>query len=84
MIVFSEDGVAKTIKISIDPARCDGFGNCVMAAPGIFELTDEGKATLVAGSMAVDDGKRELVVRAAYDCPVSAISFHEDTGPDVA
>jgi ferredoxin len=78
MIVFSEGGVANRIKIVIDPARCDGFGNCVMAAPGIFELSEEGKATLPAGSLPIDIGKRDLVARAVYNCPVSAISFEEE------
>jgi ferredoxin len=63
------------IKIIIDRAACDGFGNCVHAAEHLFALGDDGIAMLKAG--AADSATLEDVQRAAYDCPTSAISFIE-------
>lgn len=64
------------IRIEVDPTRCDGFGNCVMVAPNIFDLDDEGRVRLKLAEVGID--QREAVRRAAYDCPVSAITFKEE------
>jgi ferredoxin len=67
-----------TIKIGIkvDPTRCDGFGDCVMAAPDIFALGDDGRAKLIVREVGVQ--RFEEVRRAAYNCPASAIEFKEE------
>jgi ferredoxin len=67
-----------TIKIGIkvDPTRCEGFGNCVMAAPDIFALGDDGWAKLIVSEVGVE--RIEEVRRAAYNCPVSAIELKEE------
>jgi ferredoxin len=64
------------IGIKIDPARCEGFGNCVMTAPDIFALGDDGRAQLIVSEVGVR--RIEEVRRAAYNCPVSAIEFKEE------
>jgi ferredoxin len=65
-----------TIHIKIDPARCEGFGNCINAAPDLFELDDEGHVRLRKD--AVGDERLEAVRRAVYDCPVNVISYTEE------
>ena len=67
--------MATRIVIDVDRRRCDGFGNCVNAAPDIFDLDDEGKVCLKQAS--VDVTRLEAVRRPAYDGPVTAIVFAE-------
>ena len=65
-----------TVRIRIEPTRCEGFGNCVNAAPDIFDLDENGHVVLK--TEAVDDSRINVVRRAVYDCPVNVISFtHE-------
>lgn len=61
------------IKITTDSTKCDGFGNCVIAAGDIFDLDDNGLVTLKLDT--VGDERLEAVRRAVYDCPVNAITF---------
>ena len=68
--------MAIKIVIEVDPTRCDGFGNCVAAAPDIFDLDDEGKVRLKQTQ--VDATRLDAVRRAAYDCPVTAIAYREE------
>jgi ferredoxin len=65
-----------TIRIKIDPSRCEGFGNCINAAPDIFDLDDDGKVVLKKDT--VEDQRLEVVRRAVYDCPVNVISFTQE------
>ena len=65
-----------TIRIKIDPTRCEGFANCINAAPDIFELDDEGHVCLK--KEVVEDDRLEVVRRAVYDCPVNVISYTQD------
>jgi ferredoxin len=65
-----------TIRIKIDPTRCEGFANCINAAPDIFELDADGRVSL--NREAVEDERADVVRRAVYDCPVSVISFTQE------
>jgi ferredoxin len=65
-----------TIRIKIDPSRCEGFGNCINAAPDLFDLDDNGKVVLKKDT--VEDSRLEVVRRAVYDCPVNVISFTQE------
>jgi ferredoxin len=57
------------IHIEVDRALCIGSGDCVDAAPDVFQLDDEDKAVVVDPDGApIDD-----VLTAAQGCPVSAI-----------
>lgn len=58
-------GTYVTIHIKIDPTRCEGFGNCINAAPDIFELDDDGHVRLKRE--AVEDEFSEVVRRAVYE-----------------
>jgi ferredoxin len=53
----------------VDHDRCAGVTMCVQAAPGAFELNDDGQSEFQAGDWAVQD-----LIRAARSCPMSAIT----------
>jgi ferredoxin len=65
-----------TIHIKIDPTRCEGFANCVNAAPDIFEVDDDGRVCLRKD--VVGDDRIDVVRRAVYDCPVNVISYTQE------
>ncbi len=49
-----------------------GSGNCAFWAPGVFELDDDGIAT-VLDPAAVEDDK---IITAAHGCPTQAITVY--------
>lgn len=64
------------MKVRIDNDLCAGFGICVGIAPEMFELHDDGYATVLLGEVPPD--LEDLVRRAVSQCPAQAISFSED------
>jgi ferredoxin len=60
-----------TLHVSIDRHACSGYGNCVAAAPDVFDLGEDDIAVVRDGHPAVGDD--EAVAQAAADCPVQAI-----------
>jgi ferredoxin len=65
-----------TVRIVVDLNRCQGYGQCVFLAPGVFELHGEEALMYDPGP---DETERLPVVRAAAACPVQAIRVE---GPD--
>lgn len=61
------------MKIAIDHDGCIGSGECVLAAPEVFDQDDDGIVTLV-GSDEVD-GHDEAIRSAAHACPARIISL---------
>lgn len=57
--------------IKADLALCEGYANCVIAAPDRFDLDDEGMVVLLAAD--VPDDKVAAVEAAVRSCPVSAL-----------
>ena len=57
-------------RISIDQSLCNGYGVCEALAPDVFELGDDGLATLRTSLS--DD---EAVSEACDSCPMGAISI---------
>ena len=64
------------MKVRIDNDLCAGFGICVGIAPEMFELHDDGYATVLLGEVPPD--LEDLVRRAVSRCPAQAISLSED------
>ena len=62
------------IEIDIDRDTCMGSGNCVFAAPGVFELDDDSVARVVNPEASPE----EAVVTAARQCPTHAITVRRD------
>lgn len=65
------------MRIQVDLELCDSHGQCVFAAPEVFELDDLGD---LAFDAAPEDGQLDAVKRAARLCPVRAITIVEPTG----
>ena len=57
------------MKITVDRAKCEGYGKCVQAAPKVFKL-DEKFISVVLDSKGDTDQK---ILLAAKLCPTKAI-----------
>lgn len=58
----------------IELATCQGYANCVVEAPDLFDVDDEtGKAIVLVDEFAAN--LAEDAQRAADNCPVSAITI---------
>jgi ferredoxin len=66
------------MKVRIDTDLCAGFGICVGICPEMFELHDDGYATVLFSEVPAE--YEDLVRRAASQCPAQAIFVSEDTG----
>ncbi|RJF90462.1 ferredoxin [Sphingomonas cavernae] len=65
------------MKVRVDTDLCAGFGICVGICPEVFELHDDGYATVLVSE--VPPELEELVRRAADQCPTQAISLSGDS-----
>ena len=60
-------------KVEVLRDRCMGTGGCVFIAPDVFDLGDDGIATVVGPV----DGDDERVRNAVLECPMDALRLHE-------
>ncbi|MEV4571013.1 ferredoxin [Nonomuraea sp. NPDC049419] len=58
------------MKVVVDMTRCQDHGQCVFAAPEVFQLDDSGHLAYVADP---DESLRSEVEDAADVCPLQAI-----------
>jgi ferredoxin len=58
------------VKVIVDLNRCQGYGQCVYAAPNIFQLKG---VEILAYDPAPSDQWRDEFERAVHACPVRAI-----------
>jgi ferredoxin len=61
------------IRVVVDRDVCQDHGQCVFAAPQVFELDEEGKLVVLQDE--VDESLRDVVEEAADVCPVQAITI---------
>ncbi|MFI6956564.1 ferredoxin [Nocardia sp. NPDC050408] len=61
------------MKIVADRGLCQGYGNCVTAAPNFFDLDDAGMVLLLRPTAETAD-EQAAVRQAIPVCPMSAIS----------
>jgi ferredoxin len=64
------------MKVHVDPEVCAGFGICTGISPEVFELHEDGYATVLVGE--VPPELEDLVRRAVDQCPSRAISLIGD------
>lgn len=62
------------LRIVVDRLRCISSGNCLDAAPGVFQLDEYDRAVIVNAHGAVPS----VIVAAAEACPVEAIRIIDD------
>jgi ferredoxin len=65
-----------SVRIELDTDLCQAYGNCLLAAPDVFELT-EATPVVVLREPQPDEGRRAEVEEAALSCPVQALTLHE-------
>jgi ferredoxin len=63
------------MKIYVDLDVCDQHGQCVLAAPDVFELPDRGDLQY---QDRVGEGMADAVEEAAMLCPVQAITVESE------
>ena len=64
------------MRVTIDREKCRGAGQCVMAAPGVFDHDDEGVAFAVKERP--DDDEYDDVQSAVVSCPTGSVSIVDD------
>ena len=62
------------IKVIVDINLCQSHGDCVLAAPEVFELGDD---DLLRWKEEVDDVKRAELEEAVNVCPMTAIRLED-------
>jgi ferredoxin len=62
------------MKVTIDRAKCEGYGKCVQVAPKVFQLDEKFISTVIDAKGDTD----EKIVLAAKVCPTKAISLEEE------
>jgi ferredoxin len=62
--------------VEADRTKCCGFGNCVLIAPEVFDISDEDGRVVIIGQ--VTDDNLAIVREAVASCPNSALSLSED------
>jgi ferredoxin len=61
------------VKVYVDRDKCADHGQCVFAAPEVFQLDPDGK--LVYDAHELDESLRDVVEEAADVCPLQAITI---------
>jgi ferredoxin len=67
------------MKVIVDRDLCEGIGNCVAIAPGVFELDEENKVVATH----IDSVSEEKIREAAESCPLEAIILQDDEGDQI-
>ena len=69
------------LRIHIDRDLCVSFGDCIEAAPGVFEFDDEEIAVFVSESGTIT---RKELIAACASCPVDALTAFDEKGEQLA
>ncbi len=67
----------KTLRIRVDPDKCQGHNRCKAVAPDLFQLDEYGNAREV-GDGRVPPGQEEKAYLAKSNCPEFAIEIIEE------
>ncbi|MDI9953305.1 ferredoxin [Rhodococcus sp. IEGM 1305] len=62
------------MKVSVNMDQCEYHGQCVFAAPDLFDITDDGELEWVESP---DPTRSEALKAAVGACPVQAITLQE-------
>jgi len=64
------------MKVTIDESKCCGAGQCVLAAPEVFDQRDEDGVVILLNETP-PEAEYENTRNAAMLCPAAAIEIHE-------
>jgi ferredoxin len=62
--------------LKADFGACQGYANCVDAAPDVYDIDDDGVVVLLKDSFT--DDERTRIEEAARSCPVSALTIEDE------
>ncbi|WP_299558078.1 ferredoxin [uncultured Mycolicibacterium sp.] len=62
------------MRVIVDMNLCQDHGQCVIAAPSVFSMTEDGKLEFNANP---DESERAAVEEAADVCPMQAITIED-------
>ena len=79
-LIMSER-IIEGLRIHIDRDLCVSFGDCIEAAPGVFEFDDEDIAVFVSE---VGPISLEALIEACASCPVDALTAFDEKGEQLA
>lgn len=63
------------MRVKADVGRCEGYANCIIAAPDVFELDEEYIVRVVMADPGEE--RRAEVEEAARNCPVAALVIED-------
>ncbi len=81
MSEHDSERIIEGLRILIDRDLCVSFGDCIEAAPAIFEFDEEEIATFVGEAGAIT---REELIAACASCPVDALMATDEKGEQLA
>jgi ferredoxin len=61
--------------LKADFGACQGYANCVDAAPEVYDIDDDGVVVLLREQ--ISDEERPRIEEAARSCPVSALTIED-------
>jgi ferredoxin len=64
------------VHVVVNASLCQAYGNCLLAAPDVFDLDEERNVAFVLQSKLSPD-TRPAVEEAVRSCPVLALTLHE-------
>jgi ferredoxin len=67
----------KTLKVRVDPDKCQGHNRCKALAPELFRLDELGNASAI-GDGTVPAGLEEKAYLAKSNCPEFAVEIVEE------
>jgi ferredoxin len=62
--------------LKADFGACQGYANCVDAAPDVYDIDDDGVVVLLTDQ--IPDEDRPRIQEAARSCPVSALLVEDE------
>lgn len=62
--------------LKADFGACQGYANCVDAAPDVYDIDDDGVVVLLKEQ--ITDEERPRIEEAARSCPVSALLIEDE------
>jgi ferredoxin len=62
------------MRIELDPNLCQAYGNCLLSAPEVFELTQNDLVVRILQQQP-DEPLRAQVEEAVTSCPVQALTL---------
>ena len=63
------------IKIEADRELCQGYANCIVAAPDVLDIDDDGVVVVLRDE--VEESELGRIEESVRSCPVAALRLHQ-------